>query len=336
MVSRVVSPVVSPSVTSVIALTTPTTITTITTPTTPTTTPPPISPPPISPVVDRRGPLRRVRRVLILCSGTGHDARSFRRMFPGARVDTLDARPETNPTVLANVLEWDHASVPVGTYQIVYASPPCTSFSRANVGATSEDEELAARVAVKCFEICVALATVAWILENPVNRLATHPAVLAYRQFRRPTTYCHWGTLYMKPTNVWTNAPVESLPYCCAETPCAHVATSGRHPRTSQAGPNRRVDGTVARGTPPRLAQNMPFRLLRRIVSTVAIVAGGEGAGELSPVGSDLACVACGRTDDEDTMLVCDGCDAAYHVACLDEPLDSIPAGDWYCDDCCL
>ena len=287
---------------------------------------------PVAPVGGRA--LRRVLRVLILCSGTGHDARSFRRLFPGVKVDTLDSRPETNATIVANVLEWDYRAVPKGTYQIVYASPPCTPFSRAKVNASIEEQELGARVAVRCFEICTALATVTWIVENPVNRLALHPAIQVYRQFMRPTTLCMHGTLFMKPTNLWTNAPVGVLPYCSAQTPCA-VFESGRHPRTSQAGSSRRADGTVVRGTPARVAQNMPFRLLRHIVSTVALVAGAEGAGaDLSPVGADTACVACGGTDDEATMLLCDGCDAPYHLRCLDDPLDSVPVGDWYCEMC--
>jgi hypothetical protein len=29
-------------------------------------------------------------------------------------------------------------------------------------------------------------------------------------------------------------------------------------------------------------------------------------------------------------MLLCDGCDDAYHMFCLDPPLKSIPEGDWY------
>ena len=80
----------------------------------------------------------------------------------------------------------------------------------------------------------------------------------------------------------------------------------------------------------------MPFRLLRAVVSTVTIVAGGEGVGELSPVRSDLACIECGRSDDEENMLLCDGCDKPYHTACLDKPLESVPVGDWYCDDCVM
>eukprot|EP00969_Alexandrium_andersonii_P096388 4256022-Alexandrium_andersonii.AAC.1 len=31
-----------------------------------------------------------------------------------------------------------------------------------------------------------------------------------------------------------------------------------------------------------------------------------------------------------DSLLLCDGCDRAFHTYCLDELLEQIPAGDWF------
>lgn len=45
-------------------------------------------------------------------------------------------------------------------------------------------------------------------------------------------------------------------------------------------------------------------------------------------------CEICSRSDQEDSMLLCDGCDAGYHMGCLDPPLTVIPEGSWYCDNC--
>ncbi|POM77418.1 Histone demethylase, partial [Phytophthora palmivora] len=33
-------------------------------------------------------------------------------------------------------------------------------------------------------------------------------------------------------------------------------------------------------------------------------------------------------------MLLCDGCNSGQHIFCLDEPLDKVPSGDWYCREC--
>ena len=32
--------------------------------------------------------------------------------------------------------------------------------------------------------------------------------------------------------------------------------------------------------------------------------------------------------------MLCDGCDKGYHIYCLEPPLQSIPAGDWFCPEC--
>ncbi len=33
-------------------------------------------------------------------------------------------------------------------------------------------------------------------------------------------------------------------------------------------------------------------------------------------------------------MLLCDDCNAGYHLHCLDPPLDKVPPGNWFCADC--
>ena len=55
-------------------------------------------------------------------------------------------------------------------------------------------------------------------------------------------------------------------------------------------------------------------------------------------------CEICGRSDKEESLLLCDGCDKGFHLFCLKPPLKrilcdrglrvEIPAGDWYCPAC--
>ncbi|KAL3212776.1 hypothetical protein MRX96_007829 [Rhipicephalus microplus] len=47
-----------------------------------------------------------------------------------------------------------------------------------------------------------------------------------------------------------------------------------------------------------------------------------------------IVCHTCGRGDDEESMLLCDGCDDSYHTFCLIPPLPEIPRGDWRCPRC--
>lgn len=42
----------------------------------------------------------------------------------------------------------------------------------------------------------------------------------------------------------------------------------------------------------------------------------------------------CSRTDGEDTMLLCDGCDKGFHTHCLTPPVMEVPVGLWFCASC--
>ncbi|XP_018413097.1 PREDICTED: E3 ubiquitin-protein ligase UHRF1-like [Nanorana parkeri] len=46
------------------------------------------------------------------------------------------------------------------------------------------------------------------------------------------------------------------------------------------------------------------------------------------------ACHICGGKQDPDKQLLCDECDVAFHMYCLDPPLSALPDEDWYCPEC--
>lgn len=48
----------------------------------------------------------------------------------------------------------------------------------------------------------------------------------------------------------------------------------------------------------------------------------------------DDGCARCYANKLCDLVLLCDGCDAAYHTLCLRPPVMIIPEGDWYCPFC--
>uniref|UniRef100_A0A665TM43 [histone H3]-trimethyl-L-lysine(4) demethylase n=1 Tax=Echeneis naucrates TaxID=173247 RepID=A0A665TM43_ECHNA len=47
-----------------------------------------------------------------------------------------------------------------------------------------------------------------------------------------------------------------------------------------------------------------------------------------------VVCLVCGSGEDEDRLLLCDGCDDSYHTFCLIPPLHDVPRGDWRCPKC--
>ncbi|XP_054162429.1 E3 ubiquitin-protein ligase UHRF1-like, partial [Oppia nitens] len=46
------------------------------------------------------------------------------------------------------------------------------------------------------------------------------------------------------------------------------------------------------------------------------------------------SCNRCGLKTEPEKQIICDECNAIYHIWCLKKPLTVIPDEDWYCDDC--
>lgn len=57
---------------------------------------------------------------------------------------------------------------------------------------------------------------------------------------------------------------------------------------------------------------------------------GGEHEGDED----DVRCRTCGKAQPDHNLLLCDGCDLAYHTGCLKPRLAAVPEGDWFCPGC--
>lgn len=45
-------------------------------------------------------------------------------------------------------------------------------------------------------------------------------------------------------------------------------------------------------------------------------------------------CYVCNMANEENKIIICEMCDIAVHIHCLNPPLQKVPSKSWFCNDC--
>lgn len=159
-------------------------------------------------------PTKRNIKVLELFSGTGSVGRICKHL--GWEVISLDLN---NADINTDILDWDYTIFEPGHFDIIWASPPCNTFSHlanTRIGLTTKGiegivtkEKLDERmmnvgvpILEKTLEIIDYLSPETWFLENPqTGRMKEF--MTGYDFF--DVDYCQYGFSYRKRTRIWTN-----------------------------------------------------------------------------------------------------------------------------------
>ena len=166
-------------------------------------------------------------RVLNLCSGTGSVSRPF--VEEGHEVVEVDWDPRYSPTHCVDIMTWNCPYLP-GHFDIVWASPDCTQYSRARTTAKTERNLNKADALVKrCLDLIKYLNPRLWFVENPDSGLLKTRSVVDGLPFVR-VDYCMYGAPYRKRTRIWTNA--DWKPKLCDRS---HLIDN-KHAKTAQRG----------------------------------------------------------------------------------------------------
>ena len=172
-------------------------------------------------------------RLLELFSGTGSVGRVFRDR--GWEVTSPDVRFE--PTIKQDILQWDYKKhAAPGHYDFVWASPPCTHFSRARTTGGPRGLAGADALARRALDVIDYFAPPAWLLENPATGLLRTRDVVRGLPFV-VVTYCSYGFPYRKPTILFGHLPGWRPRPTCFQRPCEAKRALGYHPATAQRGP---------------------------------------------------------------------------------------------------
>lgn len=151
-------------------------------------------------------------KVLELFAGS----RSIGKMAEGFGMEVFssDIKNFDGIHYVADILEFDLSKIPFEP-DIIWASPPCTTFSVASIGhhwkggsgayiPKTESAEIGKLIVIKTIEIIKHFNPQFYFIENPRGLLRKMEFMQDMN--RHTVTYCQYGDKRMKPTDIWTNS----------------------------------------------------------------------------------------------------------------------------------
>lgn len=179
----------------------------------------------------------------------------------GYKMQTIDFNKEFNPDICIDILFLNPHELFLMP-DILWASPPCTTFSVASLGhhwtggkgayiPKTEECKIGLKILEKTISLIREVQPICWFIENPrgVMRKLIDDLFLKYnlKAQRYTVTYCQYGDTRMKPTDIWSNIDLNLKPMCHNGDSC-HVSA----PRGSRTG-TQGLKGAMERSIIPKL-----------------------------------------------------------------------------------
>ena len=147
-------------------------------------------------------------RLLELFSGTKSVSKAIGSRYN--EIVSVDILEKFEPSVVSDILRWDYKIYPPGHFDAIWASPPCTEYSKMKyISGAPRNLELADRIVQRTIEIIDYFQPERWYIENPQTGLLKDRPFMLGIPFT-DVDYCmysDWG--YKKKTRIWTAVDYE-------------------------------------------------------------------------------------------------------------------------------
>ena len=172
-------------------------------------------------------------KLLELFSGTKSVGKVAEKL--GFEVISLDIK---NADIECDIMDWDYTIYSPSYFDIIWASPPCTQYSKAKTTGT-RNIVLANQIVLKTLEIIEYLNPTYFILENPQTGLLKEQQFMHGIPYK-DIDYCKYGMPYRKRTRLWNNV-IQWNPKQLCKKDCGNIIDN-KHKATAQRMPNGTKD----------------------------------------------------------------------------------------------
>jgi len=168
-------------------------------------------------------------RLLELFSGTKSVGRVAETL--GFDVVSLDLK---HADINTDILNLDFSVYEPKHFDVIWASPPCTEYSKALTTRTRNISS-ANQIVLKTLEIIEYLNPTYFVLENPQTGLLKEPTFM-YGMPYKDIDYCKYGMPYRKRTRLWNNVFQWNPKQLCKKD-CGNIIDN-KHKATAQRMPH--------------------------------------------------------------------------------------------------
>jgi hypothetical protein len=139
--------------------------------------------------------------------------------------------------IRTDIMDWDYTALPQSSFDAIWASPPCTEYSRAKtVGVRKLDE--ANGIVKRTLEIIDYFNPTYWMMENPQTGLLKNQPFMADLPYN-DLDYCKYEMPYRKRTRIWNNIQ-NWTPRPLCKKDCDHMV-GNHHQQSAQQSPHHHM-----------------------------------------------------------------------------------------------
>lgn len=169
---------------------------------------------------------KQTLKILELFAGTKSIGKAAAEL--GYDIFSTDVDNSFNTDYTTDLLDFDIKKVPWKP-DIIWSSPPCTSFSIAShshhwtkeLEPLSDTAQIGYQLVEKTIEIINHFNPTYWYIENPRGLLRKFP-IMKDLPNRNTVNYCQYNDSRWKPTDIWTNDMEWKPRPLCNDAKCQH------------------------------------------------------------------------------------------------------------------